>query len=153
MTGLNDDAIDETRTDERHADGDDEDPTFDGNEETVTDAWVGAYISDSFGYNQTNVYFAQITEVSDSGKTVLARRVAAERVDTSQGSEHLRPDAEQFGDEFRLHVRTSRDEPVFRGSYPFVNGDMDDGSRMGTFLPFDNEPGKTVRQTAPNHGH
>lgn len=128
--------------------------TFDPDEETVTDVWEGAFLMDSWGYNQTNVYFAQIIEVSDTGKTVLARRVNAERVDTSKGSEHLRPNAERFGDKFRLHVRASRDDPIFRGSYPTTaDADMDKGTHMGTFTPFSNKAGKTVRQTAPNYGH
>ena len=86
-------------------DGDDANPTFDPDEETVTDAWEGAFISASWGYNQTNVELAQIVEVSDSGKTVLARFVTAERVGHGRTSEQLRPTAEQYGDEFRLHVR------------------------------------------------
>jgi hypothetical protein len=129
------------------------DETFDPDAETVTDAWEGAFINTNWGYGQTNMEMAQIVEVSDSGKTVLARLVRAERVDTDRGSESLRPSADQYGDEFRLHVRASRDEPAFRGSYPYTTGDPDDGERLDTFLPFDNAPENTVHQTPTNHGH
>ncbi|EMA54856.1 hypothetical protein [Halococcus salifodinae] len=134
---------------------DDEDSTFDADAETVTEAWEGAYISASWGYNQTNVELAQIVEVSESGKTVLARFVTAERVDHGRTSEQLRPTAEQYGDEFRLHVRDGIDgNPYFRGSYPLGNdGDMDGPTRRGSFYPWSNDPESSIRQTATNHGH
>jgi hypothetical protein len=133
---------------------DDADPTFDPDEETVTEAWEGAFISASWGYNQTNVELVQIVEVSESGKTVLARFVAAERVSHGRTSEQLRPTAEQYGDEFRLQVRSVRGGPMFRGSYPLSNdGDMDGPTRRGSFYPFDNDPNNSMRQTATNHGH
>jgi hypothetical protein len=113
--------------------------TFDPDAETVTDAWEGAYISTNWGYGQTNVELAQISEVSASGKTVLARLVGAERVGHGRTSKQLRPTANQYGDEFRLHVRSGGGDgdPMFRGSYPLgSNGDMDDGpTRLGWFSP------------------
>jgi hypothetical protein len=137
-------------TDEDH----DADPTFDPDEETVTEAWEGTYISASWGYNQTNVELAQIVEVSDSGKTVLARFVAAERVGHGRTSEQLRPSAEQYGEQFRLQVRSVRGDPMFRGSYPLGNdGDMDGPTRRGSFYPWSNDPDNSIRQTATNHGH
>jgi hypothetical protein len=136
-------------------DGNDTDPTFDPDAETVTEAWEGAYISASWGYNQTNVELAQIVAVSDSGKTVLARFVTAERVGHGRTSEQLRPTAGQYGDEFRLHVRDGiDDDPRFRGSYPLGNdGDMDGPTRRGSFYPWSNDPESSIRQTASNHGH
>jgi hypothetical protein len=129
------------------------DDTFDADEESVTDAWEGAYIYTSWGYNRTTVNFAQIVDVSGSGKTVVARLVHADVVENERGSQQMRPDAEQYGDAFRLHVRAVRSDPSFRGSYPFATGDEDDGTRLDSFLPFDNSPDKTVHQTPPNHGH
>jgi hypothetical protein len=150
-------------SDDSHEDGEDTasdgnndaGPTFDPDAETVTDAWEGAYISASWGYNQTNVELAQIVEVSDSGKTVLARFVTAERVGHGRTSEQLRPTANQYGDEFRLHVRDGiKDDPRFRGSYPLSNdGDMDGPTRRGSFYPWDNDTENSIRQTATNHGH
>lgn len=85
----------------------DRDAQFDAAAETVTDAWEGAFIYTSWGYDQTNVTFAQIIDVSDSGKTVRAQLVTAETVSRSNASEHLRPTAEQYGDKFRLQDRKS----------------------------------------------
>jgi uncharacterized Zn ribbon protein len=130
-----------------------QDNSFDPTAETVTDAWEGAFIHTNWGYGQTNIEFAQIIDVSESGKTVLARRVTAEQVGHGKTTDELRPTPEQFGDEFRLHVRNTRGNPAFRGSYPYINGDMDEGTRLDTFLPFGNPTEDTVRQTAPNHGH
>ena len=129
------------------------DETFDADAETVTDAWTGAFIYTSWGYGQTNVEMAQIVDVSASGKTVKARLVVPERVSTERTSESVRPSAEQYGDEFRLYVRACRDDPAFRGSYPYINGEMDGGTRMDSFLPFSNTADHSVHQTAPNCGH
>lgn len=130
-----------------------DDPTFDPEAETVGDGWEGVFIYTSWGYGQTNVEMAQVVEVSDTGKTVLARLVEPERVEAERGSESLRPSADQYGEEFRLHVRNSGGDPAFRGSYPFINGDPEEGTRRGSFLPFSNTAGATVHQTPTNQGH
>lgn len=132
-----------------------QDPTFNAEAETVTDAWEGVFLSTSWGYGQTNVELAQIIDVSDTGKTALARRVKAERTDHDRANEYIRPTAEQYGDEFRLHVRNSGGDPVFRGTYPLgSDGDMnEDPTRRGSFVPFNNTAEHADRQTAPNHGH
>ena len=144
----------ENNRDSTDEDSDDTDLTFDPDEETVTEVWEGAYISASWGYEQTNIELAQIVAVSESGKTVLARFVAAERVGHGRTSEQLRPTAEQYGDEFRLQVRSVRGDPMFRGSYPLGNdGDMDGPTRRGSFYLWSNDPETSIRQTATNHGH
>ncbi len=150
------DEQDDDRNDEADASPEEnEDTTFDPDAETVTDAWEGAFLSAQWGYEQTNVELVQIVEVSGSGKTVLVRMVVAERVGHGRNSTQLRPTAEQYGDEFRLHVRSSGGNPAFRGSYPLSNdGDMDDGpTRREWFYPFNNDPENSVRRTAINHGH
>jgi hypothetical protein len=146
---------DSEESNDNSTDEDDTDPTFDPDEGTVTEAWEGAFISASWGYDQTNVELAQIVEVSNSGKTVLARFVTAERVGHGRTSEQLRPTTEQYGDEFRLHVRDGIDaDPRFRGSYPLGNdGDMNGPTRRGSFYPWSNDPENSIRQTATNHGH
>ena len=159
QTELNDYESTEVRTD---GGVDLEGEHFDADAETVTDAWEGVFLYTSWGYGQTNTNFAQIVDVSDSGKTVLCRRVAAEVVETGHGSESVRPDADQFGPEFRLHVRNSAGDVAFRGSYPYIytecqqydDGEIDAPStRKGSFGVFQNTPGKTVHQTAPGYKH
>jgi hypothetical protein len=126
---------------------------FDPDAETVTDAWEGAFIHESWGYGQTNNDFAQIVEVSDTGKTVLARLVRAEAVDEHKTSRSVRPTADQYGEEFRLHVRAPGGDPAFRGSYPYIDGDSDNGTRKGHFRPFGDTAGKTVPETRSGCGH
>lgn len=134
---------------------------FDPVEETVTDEWVGVFIDCSWGYNQTNRDYAQIVDVSGSGKTVVARRVGTEVVDRpNKTTEHVTPTADHVGPEFRLHVRAYSDdstEPSFRGSYPFiwsecVDGEENPSTRMGHFSPCDKRA-EPDYQTAPNAGH
>lgn len=136
-------------------DGEDEgdDPHFDPDAETVSEAWEGVFISASWGYGQTNVDFAQIIEVSDSGKTVKAKLTRADVSERVNGSEQVRPNAETYGDTFRLHVRNVGGDPGFRGSYPFIDGDMENETHRETFLPFSNEAGAAVHQTPANQGH
>jgi hypothetical protein len=126
---------------------------FDPNAETVSEAWEGAFIHESWGYGQTNNDFAQIVEVSDTGKTVLARLVRAEAVDEHKTSRSVRPTADQYGEEFRLHVRAPGGDPAFRGSYPYIDGDSDNGTRKGHFRPFGDTAGKTVPETRSGCGH
>lgn len=130
--------------------------TWNPEAETVTDAWEGVFLYSSWGYNQTNVEFAQIVEVSDTGKTVLCRMVRGEKVENDDhGSDSMRPGAEQYGDEFRLHVRSRHndEEPMFRGSYPYIDGDKEKGTRKGNLYVFDNAPDSTVHQTAHGYRH
>ena len=129
------------------------DQAFDADAQTIGDIWTGTFIYTSWGYGQTNVELAQITEVSATGKTVKARLVTPAIVTRSRGSESLRPTGEQYGDEFRLYVRNSGGKPVFRGSYPYINGEMDEGTRKDSFLPFKTVAGYTVHQTPTGYGH
>lgn len=125
------------------------DQTFDAEAETVTDAWEGVFIYASWGYGQTNVDMAQIVDVSDTGKTVLCRMVAAEVANRETGTNGVRPTAEHTSDEFRLHVRASRDEPAFRGSYPFADG----GTRKDSFFAFPDDVEGTVHETPHGYKH
>jgi len=132
---------------------------YDPDAETVTDAWVGVFIDCSWGYNQTQRNYAQIVEVSGTGKTVVCRRVGADVVDRpNKTTEHVVPTAEHVGPEFRLHVRAfSDDRPSFKGSYPYIwsevaDGEDDPSTRMGLFTPCDKHA-EPDYQTAPNAGH
>jgi len=134
---------------------------FDPEAETVSQSWVGVFIDTSWGYNQTNRDYAQIVDVSSTGKTVMARRVGTEVVEVpNKTTERVVPTAEQVGPEFRLHVRAYNDDadkPSFRGSYPYIwaevaDGEDDPSTRMGHFSPCDRDAGADY-QTAPNAGH
>lgn len=131
------------------------DETFDPEAETVTDAWEGVFLHSSWGYNQTNVEMAQIVDVSDSGKTVLCRMVKSECVERGHGSDSMQPTAEQYGEEFRMQVRSRHndEEPMFRGSYPYIDGTKESGTRLDNLYVFDNKPGETVHQTSHGYRH
>jgi hypothetical protein len=130
-------------------------PTWNPDAETVSDEWEGVFLHSSWGYGQTNTEMAQIVDVSDTGKTVKARMVRKEKVENDgHGSDRMRPTAEQYGEEFRLQVRSmGRDEPVFRGSYPFIDGTKDGGTRLDNLYVMDNDPEATVHQTANGYKH
>jgi len=130
--------------------------TFDAEAETVTDAWEGVFLHSSWGYGQTNVEMAQIVDVSDSGKTVKARMVRAETVENDgHGSDKMRPTAEQYGEEFRLQVRSDHrgEEPIFRGSYPYIDGTKEGGTRLDNLYVMNNDADSTVHQTAHGYKH
>jgi hypothetical protein len=143
---------------EPRTDGGQADEHYNPEAETVSDAWVGVFVSCAWGYDQTQQNYAQIVDVSESGKTVLCQRVGAEVVDRpNKTTEHVLPTAERVGPEFRLHVREGcNDEPVFRGSYPYIWSELQDSgepsTRMGTFLVCDDNA-RPDYQTAPNAGH
>lgn len=126
---------------------------FDPEKPSVSGEWEGEFIYTSWGYGQTNVEMAKITEVSDTGKTVLAKLVVPERVSTAKASESVAPTEETYGEEFRLYVRNSGGRPAFRGSYPYINGDPDEGTRRVSFVSWDGVAGDSVHQTAPGYGH
>ena len=139
---------------------------YDADAETVDDTWVGVFISCSWGYDQTQNNYAQIVDVSGSGKTVVARRVGTNvEGRPNKTTEKTTPDAKHVGPEFRLHVRSgSNDRPMFKGSYPYIWSEIIDyendpkgyngepSTRMGLFLPCDNHA-EPDYQTAPNAGH
>ena len=132
---------------------------YDPEAETVSDSWVGVFISCAWGYGQTQRNYAQIVDVSDTGKTVLCRRVGNKVVDRpDKTTEHVLPDSEHVGPEFRLHVRSySEENPSFKGSYPYIwsellDEDAEPSTRSGLFTVCD-ERAKPDYQTAPNAGH
>lgn len=137
------------------AEGETRELTFDAESETVTNDWEGVYLYSSWGYGQTNVEFAQIVDVSDSGKTVLCKMVQGNVEDRGHGSDSMAPSAEQYGEEFRMHVRARHngEEPMFRGSYPYIDGTKEQGTRKGNLYVFDNTPGKTVHKTSHGYKH
>lgn len=126
---------------------------FDPEAETVGDGWEGEHLWTTWGYGQTNVDLAQIVDVSDSGKTVITRMAVPEQVGTSKQSYQLAPSGECHGDEFRLHVRSyGDDKPTFRGSYPYIDGDTDKGTRRAGFSWWG--PGREhISETASQYGH
>lgn len=87
------------------------------------ETWVGQTIRYSWGYDMTMNEFAKIIEVSKTGKTIKAQRVAtvsngAEHYPGSQGKAQAGTDVE--GPVFRLYVRRYRLGMYFVGKFPQV---------------------------------
>jgi hypothetical protein len=80
----------------------------------------GDFFYESWGYDQTNIDFLQIIEVSPTKKTVLCRMVGKNRVSTGLTSDDVSPDNSHLGPTlFRLRVSYFCDGATLRGSYPF----------------------------------
>jgi hypothetical protein len=98
---------------------------------------VGDIYYASWGYDQTNIEYAQVVEISPTGKTVMCRMMNQTEVPGSQGfmSETVMPST-QTGEVFRLRVKTLEDEALYlKGSYPFCNG-----KRYERFWKWDGKP-------------
>ena len=109
----------------------------------------GDIIYTSWGYDQTQYDFAQIVEVSKTGKTVKAQMMKAKTVDTTRTSDVIVP-TEAYGKKFRLWVREGwREQPAFVGQYPFIYSDQD-SKRMGCFTAWEGNP---VYETNSQFGH
>jgi hypothetical protein len=107
----------------------------------------GKYVYCSWGYNQTNINFAKIIEVSDSGRTVVCRIVEKDFIEQKCTEKVIEPTDNTKRDKFRLYVREGRDL-YFRGSYPFT----DDGStRRDTFFPYRED--REIMETDARFGH
>lgn len=104
---------------------------------TTSAVKVGNIFYASWGYDQTNIEFAQVVEVSLTGKTVMCRMMNQETVPNSEGfmSETVVPSI-QTGEVFRLRVKILEGEAIYlKGSYPFCGG-----KRYERFWKWDNKP-------------
>jgi len=116
---------------------------------------AGDYIYASWGYDQTNIDFAQIVKISPTGKTLVARMVRRGIVneESTRMADAVVP-VEPYGKEFRLQIR-SRDRAdgtqrfSLVGSYPFIYSDQS-SKRKGYFTLWD---GMSKFQTNSQFGH
>jgi hypothetical protein len=97
----------------------------------------GDIFYESWGYDQTNIDFCVVEQVSPTGKTVLCRMMSQRIVKTEAFmAEHVVPD-KSYGELFRLHVRSrSNGDPSLVGTYPFCQG----GTRSGYFSKWEGKP-------------
>ncbi len=106
----------------------------------------------SWGYDQTNINFVKVVEVSSTGKTALCTMIGKKQVEPHKVHTEKKPDPDnEYGKVFRLQTREqSNGEVYLRGSYPYIDGEMETGTRLGTFYPWDRE---TISETNPLCGH
>lgn len=102
---------------------------------------VGDIFYESWGYDQTNIDFCKVVEISPSGKTVLCIMMSQKIVKTegyAPMAEEVVPDKVFPKDgTFRLHVRSrSNGEVSLVGQYPYCSGDR----RMGYFTRWKGKP-------------
>ena len=113
---------------------------------------VGDIFYTSWGYDQTNMDYIIVTEVSPSGKSVICRRTDFEVADRQMTYDMQKPTAEPFGEEFRMLVDVGYDgnSVSLKGSYPYLH--TGEGSkRRGYFSKWDGE--QTFYETNPMFGH
>lgn len=102
----------------------------------------GQYFRHSWGYDQTNIDFLIIVEVSPTGKSVLCRMADSVNVGTSGTSYAITPGCAQ-GNTFRMKVADGH----LVGSYPYCLGSY----RKGWF--YQTAVGEVSYETMPEFGH
>lgn len=121
----------------------------DPDEGIVSEDVVGTFLYASWGYKQTNIYFAKVVGVTSSGKSVRVKMVEATVKSRSKGQDNLAPtDTPKFEDTVTLRAKCNNGNIHFRGSYPHT----DDGSKRGpeNFYLFDKD---SVSQTSHGYRH
>lgn len=110
--------------------------------ELATQIGKGDYFYTSWGYDQTNIDYIIITDISPSGKTATCQMVSPIRVG-SQGIEDILMPGTPYGEPFRMEFKNGR----LRGSYPYCN----DNKRLDSFYP--TTLSETKGQTMSQFGH
>jgi len=94
----------------------------------------------SWGYEQTNIDFVKVIEISKTGKTVKAVSIGQKMIEGSQGfmSEKVAPDPDHIISKqpvtLRIEIRPNEDT-VLRGSYHYsVDGTS---KHLGTLWRYD----------------
>lgn len=113
-----------------------------GAEEFAKSLEKGQYFRHSWGYDQTNIDFLVIVEVSPTRKSVLCRMVNHKHVGVAGTEEAIKP-GEPTGDTFRLKVA----DGCLRGSYPYCG----DSFHRGWFFRIG--ANDVSYETMPQFGH
>ena len=82
---------------------------------------AGDMVYSSWGYDQTNVDFWQVIEVSESGKSVTMREVSQKYVETGFMSGNVVPVADDFTGEPSRHIVKPGDRVCIGKSYTSAN--------------------------------
>lgn len=107
---------------------------------------AGDYFYTSWGYDQTNIDYLVVVQLSPSRKTALCRMAKGIYIG-SQGVEDVLMPGEAYGEPFRMQVYTNDNGMRLRGSYPYCNG----AKRLDSFYPI--ALGETRNQTMAQFGH
>ena len=81
---------------------------------------VGMFFYESWGYDQTNIDYLEVMEISPTRKTVLCRMVGKKTTESHAQGDSVAPDNSYRGPTlFRMKVSAFRDSITLRGEYPF----------------------------------
>jgi hypothetical protein len=81
---------------------------------------VGDFFYEMWGYDQTNIDYLEVMEISPTRKTVMCRMVGKKTVESMQQGDKKAPDNSYRGPTlFRMKVSAFRDGITLRGEYPF----------------------------------
>lgn len=98
----------------------------------VREVRKGDILVELWGYEQTNVDFLQVEEISPTGKSALCRMMSEREVGERQFlAEYVVPGTPN-GEVFRMRVRGD----TLVGSYPFCRG----SKRLGYFSKWEGRP-------------
>lgn len=107
----------------------------------------------SWGYDQTNIDWIMVVDVSPTGKTVKARRCRATVVGNQGSHDVVAPVREPYGDVFQMKVEEYNNNGVTNytliGTYADSRGEK--GFRKGYFSQY--HQGDTVTETNSYFGH
>lgn len=117
-----------------------------GAEEFAKSLAPGQYFRHSWGYDQTNIDFLVIVEVSPTRKTVLCRMADSTNVGTSGTSYAVMPGCAK-GNTFRMKVTDGH----LVGSYPYCGDSHGYSYRKGYFHKIN--IGDVSYETMPQFGH
>ena len=106
---------------------------------TQTQVKKGDYFYTSWGYDQTNIDYLVVVDVSSSGKSAKCRMAHPIHVG-AEGVEDVLMPGEAWGITFNMKVRP---DGHLRSSYPFCC--VQDSKRLDTFFPI--KFGETHNQT------
>lgn len=111
---------------------------------------AGSYFYTSWGYDQTNIDYLVVIEVSKTGKTAKCKMVSPIYVG-AEGIEDVLMPATAYGQAFTMRVKQFDDGRTYlRGSYPYISN-MPEAKRMDCF--FGTNISETRNQTMVGFGH
>jgi len=108
----------------------------------------GSHLYTTWGYDQTNVDFVKVIDISKTGKTLKCKMASRKYLEVEDAAPHeVVVPGEAYGETFSLRVRESKDGKLtIVGSYPFARG----AKRRGYFSKWDR---KYALQTMKEFGH
>lgn len=110
-----------------------------------TDIHIGDIFTCDWGYDQTNIDFIMVWEISKTGKTCECVMASVKKKIVGTQKKIVPVSQSGHGDTFRMRINKTNGISL-SGSYPYCPGD----TRRDTFFPWN---GKPLYETGPGFGH